>query len=618
MASATIFPDTTILIQYRALDHVDWDQVLGVENIKLMLAPSVLNEIKEIENQTISTSLAEKASETLQALNRILSQSHSAGSTITAFELDEPEIDFNAEGLAENEVTDLLIASIISYQKASALEYILLLTDDEETRRKALHAGIEVNKLPGKYLRKEQAPLPATAESKEETTPSSSPLVDLLAKPSTLFNAATSSSTDKPVRAPHTPSNVVHLFNDNVVENGSRVKGNHTNGASQTSSVLPDTISNEDKPSSVAQNAPPDNESIPSFIDIIQEPARPDSSARDFKPGSLKTERTEQHLTQEPVATNSENRPLIAPVPAPPKNDSFSFISPAAEETQAVSGNDANYLIPTEQKEEAARLRMMLAENELRTTVTIHHPIYPSLDEVNQHLSSIRSSYPKLELPPAASGDGLDSAELTSEPTVDAIATNTILQRKTQRIKKYNASLDSYYAGVEKYLSDVAEYENFKRRSAELNLTLINDLPESLKSLYISIHFPGNVRVYYEDNLPEKPSTPPPPEEPDLGILFDPIRLPYVPIPNELSNITDLRMRGRNPAPIEIRWNKGWDVIYSIKEIEKNTHVPFNPLYIAFNSFDHATSFRVNYRITVASVSYEQLGDLEVVVRKEI
>ena len=101
-------------------------------------------------------------------------------------------------------------------------------------------------------------------------------------------------------------------------------------------------------------------------------------------------------------------------------------------------------------------------------------------------------------------------------------------------------------------------------------------------------------------------------------MLFDPIRLPQVPIPSELSSASDLKMRGRNPAPIEVRWNKGWDVIYSIREIEKNSAVPFNPLYIAFNSFDHATSFRINYRITVASASYEQLGELEIVVRKEI
>ena len=71
-------------------------------------------------------------------------------------------------------------------------------------------------------------------------------------------------------------------------------------------------------------------------------------------------------------------------------------------------------------------------------------------------------------------------------------------------------------------------------------------------------------------------------------------------------------------APMEVRWNKGWDVIYSIREIGKNEKLPFNPIYIVFNSFDHATTFRIQYRVTVASASYEELGELEVVVRKEI
>ena len=68
---------------------------------------------------------------------------------------------------------------------------------------------------------------------------------------------------------------------------------------------------------------------------------------------------------------------------------------------------------------------------------------------------------------------------------------------------------------------------------------------------------------------------------------------------------------------MEVRWNKGWDVIYSLREIEKGGQVPFNPLFIVFNSFDHATSFKIQFRITVASASYEEKGDLKILVRKD-
>ena len=158
------------------------------------------------------------------------------------------------------------------------------------------------------------------------------------------------------------------------------------------------------------------------------------------------------------------------------------------------------------------------------------------------------------------------------------------------------------------------------RRSARLNLVLINDLPDELKSLYIAIHFPSNMRVYSEDTLPEQPSGPTPPEEPNLEALFDMIRLPRVPVPGELTSSSDnnIKMRSRNLAPVEVRWNKGWDVIYSLRDIQKDERIPFNPLFIVFNSFEQATSFRIHFRITVASASYEEKGDLEMLVRKEL
>ena len=192
-----------------------------------------------------------------------------------------------------------------------------------------------------------------------------------------------------------------------------------------------------------------------------------------------------------------------------------------------------------------------------------------------------------------------------------------LTQRRLHRAKRYNATLDSYYASTEKYLADLSEFENFRRRTAKLNLSIVNDLADSLKSLYIVVHFPPQVRVYSEDNLPLSPTGPRPPERPNLNALFDTIRLPSVIVPGE-SNNNAIRLRSGNIAPMEIRWNKGWDVIYSIREIEKFSQLLFNPLFIAFNSFEQATTFRLHYRVTVASASYEELGELEVVVRKEL
>ncbi len=627
MISATLFPDTTILIQYRALDLVDWDRLLGVDTVKVMLTPTVIHEIEEIENQIISKELALRARQTLKSLNRIHSESHREESSISLHMLDAPHINFAAEGLNPDSVPDQLIAHIIAYQHVHALEYIVLLSDDLETREKALSSGVDVITLPDEYLRNTRLAARHASPLEQRTPRGSSsevfPIAEHLAKESPLFSFRMQRHSGSPRKlkssASQSPSRVFQGAQEPTPVNRELIAG-----AIGRASALRD----QDESKRQRKTYSEANVS-PRFQEFIEETAPTDKQAA----SNLKQSRNEVAETT-PVFSLAPPPPRPAPAQSPreeapdrpankapasdPSPSSFSFVS---QQTPAEPPADTP-LVPTEPEsepeEERQDLRLSVGLDETRTTITIHHPIYPSLDEVNEHLESVQERHPKL---PASFDSGSDSAGdgmANASAQYSTRATDALHQRKTQRIKKYNASLDAYYTGIEKYMSDLAEFENFKRRSAELNLTLFNDLPEDLKSLYISIHFPGNVRVYSEENLPEKPVSPPPPEEPDLDMLFDPIRLPYVPMPNELSFAPDLKMRGRNPAPMEVRWNKGWDVIYSIREIEKNSELPFNPLYIAFNSFDHATSFRITYRITVASASYEQLGDLEIVVRKEI
>lgn len=644
MTSATVFPDTTILIQYKPLNLVDWKATLGVDSIKLILAPSVIQELKDIKNQDISSSLATRAAISLQSIENLQTESQKENSTIKLLFPDEPKIDFLAENLDPHSVADLLVASIISYQRTFALEYTVLLSEDQETTTKALAAGVEVNTLPDVYkvdLKSKVAAigteppknpfLSATSRGNKEVLPISQPL----STPSPLFRQPERAEEEIKEEPKEEVTSTPLLSLSDIGINGlklpevpSHEKLSEIPDKDEPEQTQPDQTDTQEKtePFEEPVQAPAPEEMVLNgngttrpespapIINIIQEPARPDLQSANILKGPLPI--PEEKTPEAPPVEQEETPPTQPETPAAVTH-SFSFVSPGT--TPVAKPPVENAFVPSEQNQEKADLRLAIgSQDESRTTVVIHHPIYPSLDDVNKHLSSVRSNFPKLTLPYEAGGDGLGSDLVVKNMPYGSIAPDTILQRKAQRIKKYNSSLDTYYSGIEKYLSDNAEFDNFKRRSARLDLALFNDLPEALKSLYISIHFPGNVRVYHEENLPERPASPPPPEEPDLEMLFDPIRLPQVPIPTELSAASDLKMRGRNPAPLEVRWNKGWDVIYSIREVENNNHIPFNPLYIAFNSFDHATSFRVNYRITVASASYEQLGELEIVVRKEI
>ena len=612
MTSATVFPDTTILIQYDALDCIDWHRLFGIDSVKLVLAPSVLQELDDIKNQDISSNLAQRAVETLESIERLKNGTLPAGQVSGVLMPEEPAIDFFAENLDYTSVADLLVASIIDYQSNFALDYIILLTEDKQTKIKALAAGIEVFSLPDKY-RLDLSGTPKPQKSHPITsslTPHNTfPISDKLSKPTTLFKQRSEEES--------APESIQPTFKDPspVTNNGM----DHSPNSNESTPLLTlsdiglnglNSLPKEPEPP-VKEPAKP---LAPPIINIIQEPARPDTHHLSPRKKKELSEANKPPVPNTAVPNSQEETDSSSPNAMP---SSFSFVSQSPPNPP--HSTDSQEPVLPDYAFEKPDIRLSVGtDDESLTAVIIHHPVYPSLDDVNKHLTSVRSNFPKLQLPYEAGGDGVGGELISEDMSYGSIAPDTILQRKVQRIKKYNNALDAYYSGIEKYLSDNAEFENFKRRSAQLNLTLFNDLPDSLKSLYISVHFPGNVRVYYEDNLPERPSSPPPPEEPDLDMLFDPIRLPFVPVPNELSAGSDLKMRGRNPAPMEVRWNKGWDVIYSIREVEKNSRIPFNPLYITFNSFDHATSFRINYRITVASASYEQLGELEVIVRKEI
>ncbi len=685
MTAATIFPDTTILIQYEALDHIDWRSVLGVKHVKLVLTSAVLVEIEEIKNQDISPSLAEKARSALSSIDTLLNNDEAAPDFFSIEKADAPKLDFDLEQLDPNSVADLLVATVITYQRTHALEYVVLFSDDTETRTKAAAAGIEISKLSKSFLLDKTAENKLQEEAPSEVTPlskaTSSPLINLstkkLVSPTPLFKNKIINRESEPVQAEFAPKKstdeeqpvkINKLFEviepkeepvkspvvaveqpqDEVEDaqlNGAEIAGDTSEETSDESGTAPE-----------ADERPPETEQLsPSpFVDIKQAPARPDlSQVESYHPTlpasllngeSLANQTTtngkedesdvrqEIPVTNEAAEANGQLPPITSRITLPDQKhnttkdrnqipprptQSFSFTS---QSVASEAGSDVKPHEPIpEPPVEKADLRLAFEGDETRSGLIIYHPEYPSIDEVTESLSQLKRSYPKLAMMGASGGDGVGNGINSFHEPMPSSGSDLIFQRRDARIKRYNVALDAYYANSEKYLSEVAEFENLRRRSARLDLTLINELPDALKSLYIAIHFPSNLRVFSEDNLPEKPVGPYPPEEPNLDAVFDRLRLPTVPVPGELSpDNQDIKMRSRNLAPMEVRWNKGWDVIYSKKEIQKNEKIPFNPLYIVFNSFEHATSFRIQFRITVASASYEERGDLEVLVRKEI
>ncbi|MEZ4700872.1 MAG: PIN domain-containing protein [Rhodothermales bacterium] len=603
MTTANLFPDTALLLAYQALDTLDWEQLYGVDRATVVIAPSVLRELSRLKNQVGTHPDAERAAALFEQFVRLLSQG--AGNAAVVFKtVQDPRIDFVAERLDPANPRDQLVATIIDYQQNHALEYVVLLSDDPETIIKAERAGIDISRLPA-YLhlsaRNTDLAAPSTPSGDGIATRTANhgqpEAINRILPLDRLATAAPLYPSLPEPRLPSLPPLPVarqaepapDAFRPQTDVETPTFEGHETDSLPVSSTgSLPEAIVQVRLPSA------------PEFLNPrpAPEPPAPPAPEPPARPAP------------EPIETPPPARPAYV--------EMFSHEEQASEpghEDEGPSSFTNVDDVPHRQSprspsltRSAPELRLAFNDGTYRATALIRSPLYPSIEEITHELTRVRKEYPKLAYMKEA-----DAAQRANGQGV-----MPLFERMNERIKRYNAALDAYYAGIEKYLHDASEHGNMQRRTATLELSMINDAPLILKSLYITLRFPAHVRIFADDNVPDRPVPPSPPARPNLDALFDTIRLPSVPVPSELRQSTNIVLRSRSLSPLEIRWNKGWDVIYSLRELERNHAVSFNPLYLVFNSFDEATSIRMPYRITVASSSQEERGQLELLVRKVI
>jgi PIN domain len=580
MTTANVFPDTALLLSHQALDALDWEQMYGVDRVTVLLAPVVLRDLSRLKNQPGRPRQAEHAAACFDHIVRLIRQEAPSSAAVVFKTIHDPTIDFDAERLDPSNPRDQLIATVIDFHQAHALEYVVLLTDDPETTQKAERAGVDVDR--------------------------SAAFIHLTEQESPALSAQGTASGGDGMAPRHnvddheTPAANRILPLDGLMEQSPLYK---KLPEPKLPSLPPIPVARRPAPAVSAATIATATALMPEAI--VHLPVKPERSRKDEPPQTPPPARSEptQEAPSRPgyvemysIGPNDNGSDRLR------KNEGIASTDPYAKESFTAAPPDGPTL-----NRSVPELRIAFNDGTYRSTALIRTPVYPSIDALTQELTRIRRDHPKLAyLKPSPGEDALDPRRLPE------------YERRNQRIKRYNAALDDYYASVEKYQHDVSEFANLNRRRTVLELSLINDAPVTLKSLYITIRFASNVRIYSDDHQLAQPIPPEPPALPDLNALFNTIRLPVVPVPAELRQPANLLLRSRSLSPLEIRWNKGWDVIYSIREMERNHAISFNPLYLVFNSFDHAASIRIPYRITVATSTQEELGQLELLVRKVI
>lgn len=165
MNSKTLFVDTHVLLHYRSIGEVDWPAIANTENVVIVVAPIVVEELDKHKATHPSKRLRKRAASVIRLFYKLSSASLEAtlrNNVRVHFLAVEPLIDFRIHGLAPEVGDDRLIASILDYREQHPDATIGLVTDDLGLRLKSRRHTIDVLSLP------ESARLPEELDAQEK------------------------------------------------------------------------------------------------------------------------------------------------------------------------------------------------------------------------------------------------------------------------------------------------------------------------------------------------------------------------------------------------------------------------------------------------------------------
>jgi hypothetical protein len=83
-----------------------------------------------------------------------------------------------------------------------------------------------------------------------------------------------------------------------------------------------------------------------------------------------------------------------------------------------------------------------------------------------------------------------------------------------------------------------------------------------------------------------------------------------------MGRIPDGILSSRNASPPTIRKTGSYEVEFYVERIKHKLQQESDPLYILFESFEAAQSFKIDYRLLAANIPEEVTGQLHVVIEK--
>jgi hypothetical protein len=249
-------------------------------------------------------------------------------------------------------------------------------------------------------------------------------------------------------------------------------------------------------------------------------------------------------------------------------------------------------------------LDVFFNNREKHEKIQITVPSGDSESEIRSMLEAAKQKHPLIEMkPPAAPGNPDERIAAIAE-SLRAV-TEQMYGLGQQSRTDYNTRLRGYYRDYEKYLRDVSAFKALLLRTIKLELVLGNGGTCPAEDIHVLLHFPNGFGLFDEEHFPAPPKEPPIPSNkvnvfPNMSLLSYPDihRLP----------------QPRDPTLPKI--TNSYDVTFKNKKLQHNFEWPLTPLYVAFDSWESAESFSIDYTVHAGNMIDEARGELGVIVQK--
>jgi hypothetical protein len=263
------------------------------------------------------------------------------------------------------------------------------------------------------------------------------------------------------------------------------------------------------------------------------------------------------------------------------------------------------------------QLSLVFADGSQHATFTLEHPVEMTKDEIAGKIELVKRQYPKMKQQTKQKSElpGQFAAIAEAMANFNASMGNVLLP---EDIEKNNIELDEFYQAYSEYLRKGVWYENLRRRTVNLSMYIANDGTAPAEDVDVFLHFPDGFEIMDKHSYPKIPELPNPPDEPKTQMqqVLSMIRTPeyFSPI---MGHIPDVISASRNVSAPTIRKTGSYEVEFYVERIKHKLQEAADPLYISFESFEAAQSFKIDYRLLAANIPEEVTGQLHVVINKD-